>query len=144
MSLPQLNLQVSKLFFCLLCILYGIAILSVMLSALPIILKIITVLLCLLIMIWSMQRYVLLQSPHSIIFAKIEKGVTWQLMDKSGKLQSACLQNNTICTRWLVILNFKLASHFWGLPIIIFPDSITSDRFRQLRAYLYTVRGKTA
>jgi hypothetical protein len=147
----------------------------------------------------TLRRYALLSSPQSIVQAKAVTAQQWQIIQRSGQQQCVQLLGKTICTRWLVILSFKMVPQsltilqnanfseqvsdkqihkellfkasddgycphsrtIWKycekakrfvvkivktqqsmLSLLIFPDSIDRNCFRQLRAYLQTVRGR--
>lgn len=142
MHTPHLDLQTSKLYLTLVSFLHFIAILSILFSSMPILLKVIISIICFTSWIFILHRYVLMLSTKSIVSAKLEKDLSWILVDKLGRAELATLQKNSLCTRWLVILNFKYVNRFFEVPLVIFPDSITKENFRRLHVYLYLVRNK--
>ena len=134
---PQhLELQSSKIFAAILIFIYGGALICLNLSSLSIWLKIILTLFIIVTFLISLNKLILFKSAESIMIIKADKKNQWNLINRSGEFFSAKLCGNSICTRWLVILNFRVHEVNKILSLLIFPDSIDAEDFRRLRAYL--------
>lgn len=84
----------------------------------------------------SINKFVLLSNPQSIIGLSVTQQGQWHLMARNGDVLAAQLCGDSICSRWILILNFTLNDLKKKTSFLIFPDSIQPDHFRQLRAYL--------
>ncbi len=136
MQLQSLELQSSKIFAFILIMMHAGALMGINLSVISIELKLLLSAFVIINAIFSFNKYILLSSPHAIIGISINNQGQWHLMTRNGEVLAAQLCGDTICSRWLVILNFTLEGLKKRCSCLIFPDSIESDHFRQLRVYL--------
>jgi hypothetical protein len=141
---PQLlELKSSKIFAGILIFIYGGSFICLNLSSLSIWIKIVLALIIAVSFLISLNKFILLRSADSILNIKSDKKNQWYLMNRSAELMTGQLCGDSICTRWLVILNFRIiAAKKKNLSLLIFPDSIDAENFRKLRAYLYIVSRK--
>jgi len=68
-----------------------------------------------------------------------KQGNKWEVIDKEN--YKASLLSNSLVFPWLTILNFKLETGRLR-SVIIFPDSLDKEVFRQLRVRLKVSSGK--
>ncbi len=134
MQLPLIELRPSKIFAAILILIYSGATICLNLSAIPIYLKIIFTLFITIMFLFSLNKTVLLKNEKSFSVIKADKKHQWHLIDRSGEIFSAQLCGDSICMRWLVILNFRVIGIEKILSILVFSDSTTAEDFRQLRA----------
>jgi hypothetical protein len=83
-------------------------------------------------------QHVLLNNPRSIVEFWQQNGGHWQLRDNLSEVKTAKLADNSICTRYFVLLNFNYLGkqHVPRSSILVLSDSLTEHDFRQLRRQL--------
>lgn len=92
---------------------------------------------CLMSLIILFCQHILLNNPHSII-GFWQKSGCWQLKDNRGEIKQFTLAEDSICTRYFILLNFRLLTKKkTKISLIILPDSLRPNEFRQLRRQLY-------
>lgn len=94
--------------------------------------------LCLISLVFTLYKQVFHLSEKSIIRFWHAADDCWALEDRMGHIHYAKLASDSICTLYFVLLNFrdqarKLHSR---ISIVILPDSLSKDEFRQLRVCL--------
>lgn len=136
MHLQNLELQSSKIFAFILIIMHAGAIMGINFSSIPIWVKLLLSIIVVINAFISINKFVLLLNPQSILGLSVNQQGQWHLMARNGDVIAAQLCGDSICSRWLVILNFTLEGLKKRTSLLIFPDSIEADHFRQLRAYL--------
>lgn len=94
---------------------------------------------CLMSLVTLFCQHVLLNNPHSIV-AFWQRGAGWQLKNNLGEVKSLILADDSICTRYFVLLNFlTLTREKSKISLVILPDSLTPKEFRQLRRQLRSI-----
>ncbi len=84
---------------------------------------------------FNLRQQALRLSARSIVnFWQTSSGL-WSLQDRQGRILSANLQGDSICTLYFVLLNFRL-SRWQRRSVIILPDAIHQDDLRRLRVLL--------
>lgn len=139
MQLQPLELQSSKILALILIAVHGGALMSLNISSLPIAIRMILAALIVLSGVLTLNKYHFLQN---IVGIKTDKKNQWSLINSSGEIISAQLKGDSICTQWLVILNFRVQDVKKIYSIVILPDSLDHDNFRRLRAYLRVLSRK--
>lgn len=142
MQLPLIELRPSKIFAAILILIYSGAAICLNLSTITIYLKIIFTLFIMTMFLFHFNKMVLLKNNKSLGVIKADKKHQWQLIDRSGEIFFAQLCGDSICTRWLVILNFRVTGIKKILSILVFSDSTTTEDFRRLRAYMKIISRK--
>lgn len=142
MQLPLIELRPSKIFAAILILIYSGATICLNISSLPMNLKIIFTVFITIMFIFNINKIILLRNVKSLIAIQADKKHQWHLIDRSGEIVSAQLCGDSICTRWLVILNFRLNGVKKILSLLIFPDSTAAENFRRLRVYLKIISRK--
>lgn len=74
---------------------------------------------------------VLLRGQKSVFGIQCHPNKRWHLY-VGDKIYEAELCGDSTVTRFITILRFRLANHFFVQSCIIFPDSLPADRYRQL------------
>lgn len=132
----KLQLHISYNLLALLLTVHIGALYIVGLVKLPILVKLMLILLISFKGYFSINQHVFLRSQHSIVEFWQERDGTWQLQDSAGTVWSAKLSNNSICTLYGLLLNFKLDNKRKKTAIIILSDALSADEFRRLRIKL--------
>ncbi|MGZ8983310.1 MAG: protein YgfX [Methylotenera sp.] len=102
--------------------------------------------------IYAVCNYCLLSLPWSSVALKINTKNQLQLTRKDGKQLEVTVQANSVVTPYLTVLNCQLknddqsegisllrrllAPHFTTRSLIILPDAVDAERYRQLRVWL--------
>lgn len=58
------------------------------------------------------------------------------LFNREGNELVGKLQQSSVIMPQMVILNIALANHYWGKSVVLMPDSMDVESFRQLRVAL--------
>lgn len=100
--------------------------------------KLFLALACLMSFITLFRQHVLLNNPRSIIEFWQKNGGHWQLKNNLSEIKTVKLVDNSICTRYFVLLNFDCFNkqRSTRVSVLILADSLNSQDFRQLRRQL--------
>lgn len=92
---------------------------------------------CLMSFVTLFCQHVLLNNPHSVIEFWQQSSGCWQLRNNLGQVSMLSLANDSICTRYFVLLNFvTLGKKKNKISIVLLSDSLHSKDFRRLRRQL--------
>lgn len=86
-------------------------------------------------MVHAIMHHALLMSPASVVFLKVE-GNNCTLALKSGKEERCMLLDSTYVSPYLTVLNLRKRKSLLARSIVIAPDAIDREEFRQLRVRL--------
>ncbi len=96
---------------------------------------------CLMSFVTLFCQQVLLNNPRSVIEFWRHSSNCWQLRDNLGEISTQQLADNSICTRYFVLLNFvALNKKKTRISLVLFPDSLDFKDFKQLRRQLRRMR----
>jgi hypothetical protein len=99
--------------------------------------KLLLSLACLMSFVTLFSQHVLLNNPHSIIEFWQQSGGCWQLRNNLNHMRMFSLANDSICTRYFVLMNFvALKNKKTKISLLIFADSLNPKDFRHLRRQL--------
>ncbi|WP_395498503.1 protein YgfX [Rickettsiella endosymbiont of Litargus connexus] len=103
--------------------------------------KLLLSLACLMSFVTLFCQYVLLNNPYSIIeFWQQQSIGCWQLRNNLGEVSMQHLADDSICTRYFVLLNFvALNKKKTKISLVLLPDSLNFKDFKQLRRQLQSV-----
>lgn len=102
--------------------------------------KLLLSLACLMSFVTLFCQHVLLNNPHSVIEFWQQASGSWQLTNNLGERTVFSLANDSICTRYFVLLNFvSLGKKKNKISLILLPDSLNSKDFRRLRRQLQRI-----
>lgn len=79
---------------------------------------------------------VLLHFSRSLVGLELNSKGELHVRRKDGKKQSATVVANSVVLPHLTILNLKIGNNRWHGHILITPDRVEPDAFRQLRVWL--------
>ena len=84
----------------------------------------------------SFERDVLLRLQESIIALQLHSDCRCELQVRQGDWVGASLLGTTFVTPFLTVLNFKLLEQRFARHVVLLPDSLDNEQFRQLRVLL--------
>lgn len=87
-----------------------------------------------------MYRHVFLRSKKSIIKIWWSTDDQWYLLNCAGEKLLAEIDGNSLITRFLVILIFKVQGKRRKISVRLFPDNISKDELRRLLVHLFSLR----
>lgn len=84
---------------------------------------------------WNVYRVVLLKAGSSCVSITMHaEELVLQLRD--GSEIQGVLASSSLVTAWLTVLHVDCANLLHGRSVVIFPDSLDDERFRELRVLL--------
>jgi hypothetical protein len=102
--------------------------------------KLLLSLACLMSFVTLFCQQVLLNNPHSVIEFWQQSLDSWQLRNNLGEVKLFNLADDSICTRYFVLLNFvSLDKKKSKISLVLLPDSLNPKDFRQLHRQLHGV-----
>ncbi len=134
-----LILRVSRQWCAVLIVLYLGALVCVLLSMAPGVVKLAVALLCLFCLIINL-RYSTLQAAAAVVSLWVTEDGLWHLQNRAGKVTEVELRGDSLVSRFLVVLNFKAGNKIRNIPVIVCSDSMDACSFRRFKQYLYTRR----
>ncbi len=117
---------------------YGCVTWSIWSSFAPWWLKILSTSICICSFIFVMRQYVWLSTSSAVVKVMLKPDERWELVRRSGLVEAVALQGDTIIAPFGIILNFKKERS--NTSILICPDSVAGEQFRQLCVQLRTGR----
>ena len=138
MVIKLFRLKPSYYLAVLLFILHGGALACLWILAWPWWTKLLLALACLMSFVTLFRQHVLLNNPSSVVEFWQQSGGHWQLRDNLAELKTVKLANNSICTRYFVLLNFNCLNKQRAprVSVLVFSDSLPDHDFRRLRRQL--------
>lgn len=102
--------------------------------------KLLLSLACLMSFVTLFCQHVLLNNPHSIIEFWQQSPDCWHLRNNLGEVSLQHLADDSVCTRYFVLLNFvALNNKKTKISLVLLPDSLNPKDFRQLHRQLQRV-----
>lgn len=83
-----------------------------------------------------LRRTAWLRSPQSIVAMEIGNEGKFAFQTRNGSWHAARLRQSSFVSPWLTILNLNPENTRWTRNVVIMPDSLRNDEFRQLRIWL--------
>ncbi len=87
-------------------------------------------------LIYYVRHYALLKSPGSIVAFELSETMRCMLKTRNGKHIPCVILGSTFVAPYLIVLILKPENKFFDCSVVIFPDSIDGEKFRQLRVLL--------
>ena len=137
----QLNFKPSMIFSALFTLMGVAACCIVMLLAIPSQIKLILMLMIIMSAVYAVLKHGLLSLPSSYITLKVNSKNQLQLIRKDGKTLDMKVEKDSTVTPYLTVLNSRVEDASWlqglfGHALIISPDAINAESYRQLRVWL--------
>jgi hypothetical protein len=139
----MLQLRPSLYLLALLLFLHGGALAIIWYLSVPLLLAAIITVLCLFSLWQTLAIHVLRNSKKAITQLRKENDGQWELKTRSGKVFSARLRGDSICTTHCVLLNFRIAGKHLPLSVVIWRDAVDNESFRRLRGQLRLIFQET-
>jgi toxin CptA len=83
-----------------------------------------------------LRRMALLRSPQSVVAMEIGDDGKIAFQTRDGRWRAASLRQSCFVSPWLTIVNLNPENARWSRNVVIMPDSLREDEFRQLRVWL--------
>lgn len=104
-------------------------------------LKALLILAVLLFVARSSWQYALLRLPHAVVAISVNKANQLHVMISNGQQFEMRVQKSTVVTAYLTVLNCVpteaiLLQRLFAIHIVILPDAVNAEHFRQLRIWL--------
>ena len=82
---------------------------------------------------YSVVEKGLLLLPWSYVALSINIKNEWLLIRKDGRHVEIIVREDSVVTPYLTVVNFE---YFWGRSLVILPDAVDAESYRQLRVRL--------
>ncbi|TCV90214.1 protein YgfX [Sulfurirhabdus autotrophica] len=132
----NINLKQSRILALMLLFMHSFCILLVWLMPLPFWVKLTGSLILIVSAAFYLQRDALLTFPQSIVALQVDSDCRSEIQSKQGDRITAELMGTSFVAPYLTVLNFKTAEKRFAQHVVIFPDAINREDFRQLRVLL--------
>lgn len=137
----QLNFKPSMIFSALFTLMGSTTCCIVMLLTMPSQIKLILILMIIISAVYAVLKHGLLSLPSSYITLKVNSKNQLQLIRKDGKTLEVKVEKDSTVTPYLTVLNSRVEGASWlqglfGHALIIFPDAINAESYRQFRVWL--------
>lgn len=87
-------------------------------------------------LVFYLRHYALLKSAKSVVSFELSEELQCTLETRGGKKISCKILGSTFVAPYLVVLILKPQDKFLVYSVVILPDSIDGEEFRQLRVLL--------
>jgi len=86
--------------------------------------------------VFYVRRDALLLSAQSIVAVALDEGKIGLLTQRDGRQIEGVLLGSSFVAPYLTVLNFQSEGNFFACNVVILPDSLDAEIFRQLRVWL--------
>lgn len=131
----QFDIGPSRLLAAILALAHGVALAALIPLAFPVWAKVALALVILFSLWHHLRRDALLSRPSSCTVLVLEKGEA-ALTLRDGKLLAGRVSRDSVVTPFLAVLNIVPGRSLFSRSVIILPDSLDPESFRQLRVWL--------
>lgn len=80
-----------------------------------------------------LRLYIYRGAQKAIVKIRLDSKGDWLLTDNKQNKIKVTLRGDSICSLYLVLLNFKVIDSRKKISVIILPDALSNENFRQLR-----------
>lgn len=87
-------------------------------------------------LIHYLRRDALLTANNAVVVLELSDEMACTLITRSGESIASTILGSTFVAPYLVVLNLKLEEKFFICSVVILPDSMDAEQFRQLRVWL--------
>lgn len=106
------------------------------LLALSLGIKVIIVAALIISLIHYLRRDALLTANNAVVALELSDEMPCTLITRSGKSIACTILGSTFVAPYLTVLNLKFPENFFTCSVVILPDSMDAEQFRQLRVWL--------
>jgi toxin CptA len=107
------------------------------LLALPLGVKVIIVVVLIISLIHYLRQDALLTANNAVVAFVLLDKMQCTVTTYSGESMSCAVMSSTFVAPYLTVLNLKSTKKFFAYSVVILPDSIDAEEFRQLRVWLH-------
>jgi len=138
LNMPDLfiHLQSSCRLVTILCLAHLITASFLWPLALPLEVKAIIVVLLIISLLYYLRKDALLSADDAVIVLQLKEDMCCIVTTRSGQSITCRILGSTFVAPYLTVMNLQPAGKFFMRSIVILPDSIKVDEFRQLRVWL--------
>ncbi|MBP6058622.1 MAG: hypothetical protein KA524_09465 [Nitrosomonas sp.] len=86
--------------------------------------------------IYYLRQDALLIANNAVVALELSDEMQCTLITHSGKSIACTVLGSTFAAPYLTVLNLKLAGKFFMCSVVILPDSMDTEQFRQLQVWL--------
>ena len=133
---PNLTLKPSWLWGIFLLLMHSGAMFCILFLTMPSWIKALLLLFCIISLVYWLRQQVILKNKSSIMKLWQESDGEWKLLSCAEQTLRAQLQGDSVVTRYWVLLNFNLIEKRKRISVMLCPDALSADEFRQLRVWL--------
>ena len=87
-------------------------------------------------LIYYLRQDVLLTANNAVVAFELSDEMQCMLTTRSGKSMACSILSSTFVAPYLMVLDLKPAGKFFTRSVVILPDGIDAEEFRQLRVWL--------
>lgn len=87
-------------------------------------------------LIYYLRQDVLLTANNAVVFFELTDEMECALITRSGELMVCSILGSTYVAPYLTVLNVQPVGKFFMRSVVILPDGIDAEEFRQLRVWL--------
>lgn len=84
----------------------------------------------------AVRQHALLLSTTAVISVRVDHESRLRLTLKDGRQYDARVLASSFVASYLTVLQLKVAEQRWPVALIILPDSVIPEQFRELRVWL--------
>jgi toxin CptA len=106
------------------------------LLALPLSIRVIIVAILIISLIHYLRQDALLIASNAVVAFVLSDEMQCTVTTYSGKSMIYAVMSSTFVTPYLTVLSLKSTEKFFAHSVVILPDSIDAEEFRQLRVWL--------
>lgn len=104
--------------------------------ALPWSVKVVIIVLLIISLGHYLRQDALRTASNAVIAFELSEAMQCTLTTRSGETMACIILGSTFVTSYLTVLNLRAEGKFFTYSIVILPDSIDTEEFRQLRVWL--------
>lgn len=87
-------------------------------------------------LIYYLKQDALLTANNAVVALALSDEMQCALTTRSGESIACSILGSTFVAPYLTVLNLKPAENFFTRSVVILPDSMDAEEFRQLRVWL--------
>lgn len=87
-------------------------------------------------LIHYLRRDALLTANNAVVALELSDEMPCTLITRSGESIACTILGSTFVAPYLTVLNLKFPENFFTCSVVILPDSMDAEQFRQLRVWL--------
>ena len=106
------------------------------LLTLPLGIRVIIVVILIISLVYYLGQDALLTANNAVVAFALSDEMQCTVTTRSGKSMACNVMSSTFVAPYLTVLNLKSMGKFFACSVVILPDSIDAEEFRQLRVWL--------